>query len=260
MASKKLSIIDQRKVEEAAAAALLAEEFEHPRWGVMWQCEFPPRFDKASVCPALAQLIEAGNEIPNGRALVPGCGRGYDVTALASESRYCLGVDIVPAAIFAAEQRLEQIHTLNTTLEVPLSPPIGQAEFRCCSFFDLDTTKPESLFDFVYDYTFLCALDPRIRKDWAVKMSELVKMGGELLTLVFPIMDKQDGPPYQLKMEEVRDLLAPVGFKAFRSELLPPELCHDGRAGEGGGNAPRSGIMRWRRVQLEEDFDAEFDD
>jgi methyl halide transferase len=40
--------------------------------------------------PALLKLIAEG-KIPNGRALIPGCGRGYDVVALASENRIATG-------------------------------------------------------------------------------------------------------------------------------------------------------------------------
>lgn len=40
--------------------------------------------------PALLKLIAEG-KIPNGRALVPGCGRGYDVVALASQKRIATG-------------------------------------------------------------------------------------------------------------------------------------------------------------------------
>jgi Thiopurine S-methyltransferase (TPMT) len=41
--------------------------------------------------PALLKLIAEG-KIPNGRALIPGCGRGYDVLALASENRIATGI------------------------------------------------------------------------------------------------------------------------------------------------------------------------
>lgn len=43
--------------------------------------------------PALLKLLQE-NKIPEGRALVPGCGRGYDVVTLASESRKVLGVPL----------------------------------------------------------------------------------------------------------------------------------------------------------------------
>jgi Thiopurine S-methyltransferase (TPMT) len=43
--------------------------------------------------PALLKLLQE-NKIPEGRALVPGCGRGYDVVTLASQSRKALGVPL----------------------------------------------------------------------------------------------------------------------------------------------------------------------
>ena len=127
-------------------------------------------------------------------------------------------------------------------------PPEGSAKFQLASFFDLPTEKIEDKFDFVYDYTFLCALDPSIRDLWATKMSELVKPGGELLTLIFPICEEKDGgPPFRVSLNVVRDLLQPMGFESFQLELLPSELCHPGRDGIKGPYA--SGIGRWRRKE-----------
>lgn len=38
-----------------------------------------------------------------------------------------------------------------------------------------------------YDYTFLCALEPAARERWASQYAKIVKPGGQLLTVVFPI-------------------------------------------------------------------------
>lgn len=65
-------------------------ERNHPRWNEIWKATANPSFDKGNVSPALLRLIQGGTEeapIPVGRALVPGCGRGYDVAVLASPSR-----------------------------------------------------------------------------------------------------------------------------------------------------------------------------
>ena len=72
----------------------MEDEKQHPRWAEMWQNEETPRFDKGSVSPALVEL-ESKGVIPKGRALVPGMGRGYDVTFLASSDREVFGIDIV---------------------------------------------------------------------------------------------------------------------------------------------------------------------
>lgn len=85
----------------------MANELTHPRWTEIWDKGLEPGelFDANSITPLLGNLIKDG-KIPNGRALVPGCGRGYDVTALATKDRYVLGLDIAENAVKAAKQRL----------------------------------------------------------------------------------------------------------------------------------------------------------
>ena len=70
------------------------DEKQHHRWTEIWQNEPTPRFDKGCESPALVSLEQKG-EIPLGRALVPGMGRGYDVTFLARPDRVVYGVDMV---------------------------------------------------------------------------------------------------------------------------------------------------------------------
>jgi hypothetical protein len=36
----------------------------------------------------------------------------------------------------------------------------------------------------VYDCTFLCAIDPTRRQEWAKQMSKLIRPGGEIVSLV----------------------------------------------------------------------------
>lgn len=207
----------------------------------MWNNGLPPgtAFDKETPSPLLLKLINE-DQIPYGRALVPGCGRGYDVTALAHRDRVVLGLDIAERAIEAAKQRLDQLPESQCSAK-------ESAIFSTDSFFDLDTTVPEYQFDFIYDYTFLCALEPDIRTDWAKKMSELVKPGGELLTLIFPIGDKVGGPPFKVSLELVKGLLEPVGFQCKQLEMLPKELCHTGRDGSPGDHGA-SGVGRWIKL------------
>lgn len=131
-------------------------------------------------------------------------------------------------------------------LPVSKQPPRGSAEFQLMSFFETPSETEDVKYDFIYDYTFLCALDPTMRMSWALKMSELVKPGGELLTLIFPISEEREGgPPFRVSLEVVKDLLEPAGFESFQLELLPSELCHPGRDGISGPYA--SGIGRWTR-------------
>ena len=86
----------------------------------------------------------------------------------------------------------------------------SNAEFSTTSFFDLPitTADDDGLYDFIYDYTFLCALHPSVRNNWATKMSQLVRADGVLLTLIFPIKELDDqGPPYAVSLDLVRKVL-----------------------------------------------------
>ncbi len=132
------------------------------------------------------------------RILVPGCGRGYDVVNAAKANFDALGVDISETAVKAAEAFRDSQGALS-----------GQAVFSTTDFFLLQ--EPTG-FDLIFDYTFLCAIDPSSREAWAKTMKRLLKPGGELVTLIYPI-GKQDpsGPPYPMTTELVRGLLEPQG-------------------------------------------------
>jgi SAM-dependent methyltransferase len=147
-------------------------------------------FDATTPSPLFVQYVQDGL-IPNGRALVPGCGRGYDVTLLASEHRVAIGLEISPTAVTAAEDRLKNLPDEEF-------PHKSNALFQLANFFDLPAENEAEKFDFIYDYTFFCALNPKIRIDWANQMSRLVKKGGLLLTLIFPINAAHHGKLFLL--------------------------------------------------------------
>lgn len=219
---------------------------EHPRWSAMWAAGLQPgqAFDTTVTSPLLELYIRQ-DKVPFGRALVPGCGRGYDVTSLCHKDRYVLGLDIATDAVKAAITRRDEVLDGVEWKD--------NAQFQDTSFFEL---SPPEKFDFVYDYTFLCALDPSLRKDWASKMTELIRPGGELLTLVFPIIEDDSiygdkGPPFRVNLSLYRELLTAVGFEELELRLLPPELCHEGRDGVKElmpGVIARSGVGRWRKI------------
>lgn len=72
-------------------------------------------------------------------------------------------------------------------------------------------------------------------------MVALLKPGGLLCTLVYPIMPRDGGPPFEVSMELYQEVLLPEGFTELQLEILPDELCHQGR-GEG-----RSALGLWQK-------------
>lgn len=192
-------------------------------WEQAWKEARTP-WDAGASPPVLAQLVRSGT-LPTGRALVPGCGAGYDVLTLASPERVAIGVDLAPTAAARFEQ-----------LRAQRGIPASQARYEVVDFFEY---APEAPFDLIWDYTFLCALDPRQRDAWADRMDRLLAVDGELLTLIFPVVDRSpdQGPPYPMTPRLVQELLA-GRFEA--TELQPVATSHSSRLG-------KEWLGRWRR-------------
>lgn len=56
--------------------------------------------------------------------------------------------------------------------------------------------------------SFFVAILPSLRKDWGRKISSLIKPGGYLILLVFPIDPPQDyGPPFTVRPEHYDEVL-----------------------------------------------------
>jgi hypothetical protein len=183
-------------------------------WQQAWREGRTP-WDAGQSPPILTELVQR-DELPRGRVLVPGCGSGYDVLTLASGPREVTGLEIAPEAL----QRFESLRQ-----QAGVSPE--QASVRQEDFF---SWQPPHRFDLIWDYTFLCALHPQDRGSWLSRVDELLAPDGELITLIFPIVDRpaDDGPPYPLHPEQVRALVSP----RFEPHVLEPvERSHPSRQG-----------------------------
>ena len=190
-------------------------------WIEHWEEGHTP-WDAGGVSPELVELVESG-DLPEGRALVPGCGSGYDVLALASEKRHATGLDIAPGA----EERFE-------TLREESGVSRAWADFVTEDFFEYEPDEP---FDLVWDYTFLCAIEPERRSEWTGRMEELIRPGGMLAMLVFPVVkpgtppvaEDGSGPPYRITPDLVWNL---VSDSFTTRELRPARKSHPSREGK----------------------------
>lgn len=193
-------------------------------WEDAWR-EGRTGWDAGGSPPALIELVESGT-LPTGRALVPGAGAGYDVLTLASAERAVVGLDLAPTAVERFTALREERGVSETRARVEVA--------------DFFAYEPDAPFDLMWDYTFLCAIDPSERRAWADRVDALLAPGGELVTLIFPATEKPprgEGPPFALPPREVRALLEPR-FTPFVFE--PVSRSHPGREG-------MEWIARWRR-------------
>ncbi|KAF7093682.1 hypothetical protein CFC21_096081 [Triticum aestivum] len=137
-------------------------------WEKSWETGVTP-WDLGKPTPIIEHLVKSGT-LPKGRALVPGCGMGYDVVALASPERFVVGLEISNIAAEKAKQWSSSL------------PNADWFSFLIADFFKW---RPNEPFDLIFDYTFFCALDPSMRLAWAETVSRLLKPDGELITLIY---------------------------------------------------------------------------
>jgi SAM-dependent methyltransferase len=122
------------------------------------------------------------------RVLIPGAGTGYEVRLFAEHGHDVLAIDFSDAAIEVAVRELG-----------PLADRVRKADF-----FGFEGGP----FDLVYERAFLCALPRRLWPDWARRVKQLTRAGGELAGF-FYLDDNQRGPPFGITAAALSDLLVP---------------------------------------------------
>lgn len=229
-------------------------------WEAMWRRGIAPgqAFDASRTEPALTRLLKEGN-LKGRRALVPGCGRGYSLVSLSKHYDNVVGLEISETAAEVARGHVAAEGADGVEVEVG-------------DFFALDMSASSSegkdggddglLFDLIYDCTFLCAIPPTRREDWAAVMYKNLAVGGQLVTLIFPVVDSKDnetddpglaegamsdgsGPPFRMTVPLVRNLCEKVGLVLVGDVEKVPD---DSRARKFAGEY----IARWTKVEAAE--------
>ncbi len=191
-------------------------------WENRYQTRDTP-WDKSGPHPLLAGWL--AQEPVRGRVLVPGSGFGYDVRALAATAAEVVGIDIAPSAIAAAQA----------------VPAIGGERYEVADLFAL-APELRGSFDWVWEHTCFCAIDPARREDYVAAVAGALRPGGQLLAVFYldPGNARPDeGPPFETSLGELDRLFLP------RFELLregAPSRTYPGREG-------REWVrLLWRRI------------
>lgn len=171
-------------------------------WDQRYAAERTP-WDAGGAAPRLVRFA-AENAGP-GRALIPGCGRGYEVAVLARAGWDVSAIDFSAVAVERARRLL--------------GPGLGE-RVSVGDFFQAGL--PAGTFDLVYERTFFCALSPRQREAYVVRMAELLRADGRLVGF-FYTGDERDGPPYQLSAADEEALFRPR-FELVREEAVPDSM------------------------------------
>jgi cyclopropane fatty-acyl-phospholipid synthase-like methyltransferase len=159
-------------------------------WEDRYQASDTP-WDKGEASPGLVDFLAAHPELKRGTVCVPGCGTGHDVRAWAEAGFDTVGYDIAPAAV-----RLGRERTAAAGLKARFEPG------------DFLKDAPPLLFDWVFEHTLFCAIDPRDRDDYVDALLRWLKPAGNYLAVSYLIADT-DGPPFGTTRDELMNRFSP---------------------------------------------------
>lgn len=169
-------------------------------------------WEKGGPSPGLVDFLSA--EPVRGRVLVPGCGYGHDVRALAATADEVIGLDISPSAVKAARK----------------IPTVGGESYVLGNLFDLPASLRGS-FDWVFEHTCFCAIDPSLRTAYVEAVAGALQPGGHLLAVFYldpGNKSSDEGPPFEVSVAELDRLFLPH-FALLREWL--PTRTYPGREG-----------------------------
>jgi SAM-dependent methyltransferase len=155
----------------------------------------------------------------HGNILVPGCGSGHDVRAIAAASQTArvVGLDIAPSALVQARR----------------FSLAGQETYQLANIFDLPNVFLDR-FEWVFEHTCFCAIDRRQRPEYVRAVLSALLPNGLLLAIFYlnpwdpGEAPEEGGPPFGVTREELDKLFA-ARFELV--EELCPSIAYPGREG-----------------------------
>jgi SAM-dependent methyltransferase len=186
-------------------------------WNELYRIGEMP-WEKGAAAPPLLSWM-ARHSALTGDVLVPGCGFGHDVRAIAmaSPDARVVGLDVAPLALAQAKKY----------------PQAGNESYICADLFRLPA-KLVGAFDWIFEHTCFCVVLPAQRVDYVRAMATALRKSGQILAIFF--LDPWDpgeappegGPPFGVPTEELDALFLPE-FQLLQEER--PKTSYPGREG-----------------------------
>ncbi len=190
-----------------------------PNWDELYREGIKP-WDKGVPAPPLLEWIVQHRGMISGAVLVPGCGLGHDVRALAAlpEVSAVIGLDLSPTAVEAARG----------------FPKIGPEDFSVGDLFALGDDHLGH-YDWIWEHTCYCAIPPALRDDYVTAVHGALKPGGHLLGAFYldPYDDEHQpggGPPHGCTLDELSERFEKTGHFRILAATTP-EQAFPGREG-----------------------------
>lgn len=147
-----------------------------------------------------------------GAVLIPGCGKDHNVIrAFVGAGFTTTAIDFSPAAVAQAKIALGDFGD----------------RLIVADFFQHDFGT--SRFDVIYERTFLCALPPSLRGQYAERVAELIRPNGVLAGFFFYGEEDPVGPPFPLSPEQGNKLFERSFRLRYRERVEDSLPIFDGR-------------------------------
>jgi SAM-dependent methyltransferase len=153
-------------------------------WEERYRTEDMP-WEKGEPSPGLVDFLNANPGLVRGTVCVPGCGTGHDVRAWAAAGFTVTGYDIAPSAVRLAREK---------TAAAGLSASFEVGDFL--------SDPPSKEFDWLFEHTLFCAIDPSRRDDYVRAVIRWLRPGGHFLAVNYLIPDTE-GPPFGTCRDEL---------------------------------------------------------
>ncbi len=153
-------------------------------WEQRYQTKDMP-WEKGAPSPGLVDFL-AGYCGPRQATVgVPGCGTGHDVREFARAGFEAFGFDLAPSAIPQAMAKTEAAGL--------------KATFALADFL---RDEPPQKFDWLFEHTLFCAIQPRERDEYVRAVLRWLKPGGIYLAINYVVIEGDAGPPWRTSREE----------------------------------------------------------
>lgn len=149
------------------------------------------RWEKGAPSPGLVDFLAAHPKLSRGAVAVPGCGTGHDVREFARNGFDAFGFDIAPSAIRLSNERTQAARL--------------RATFQQLDFL---RDEPSQKFDWLFEHTLFCAVDPTERELYVQAVLRWLKPDGNYLAVNYLIPDT-DGPPFGTTRDELWQRFSP---------------------------------------------------
>ncbi|MEM9399841.1 MAG: methyltransferase domain-containing protein [Verrucomicrobiota bacterium] len=185
-------------------------------WEYQYQIEETP-WDKGEAAPPLVEFLD--KKKLTGHVLIPGCGKGHDVRLIAAKGSetgtHASGMDLSSTALELARKKTEEDQTPGFI-----------------DFIEGDFLNPpkhlEARFDWIFEHTLFCAIEPSLRPDYVRMADRLLKPRGKILAIFYMTPEHDEGPPFPSTSNEL-DVLFSSHFSIL--EEWVPGRAYEGREG-----------------------------